>query len=433
MKLKWRIFGFLLGFCGLLLLLLWLLETVFLNDMYKFIRRLEMDRAIAKVEKNIDSPDLEALLEQINRENEIMIDDAAQFKPKVLKPSPEGKERPRQETLTRNVDFTKEDGATITLTFHARITPVDATVKTLRIQLFFITGIMLISSVVLALVIARHVSKPMEEINKSAKSLSKGDYGIRFQARGFVEIQELSNTLNTAAGELSRVEEFRRELMTNIAHDLRTPLSFIYSYAEMMHDFPDEILPEHTEIIMEEVRRLSSLVQDVFEISKLENGIMQLNGTTFNLTHEIGSVIKRLDELVKKDGYTLEFISEEEVTVYGDLVKIDQAIYNLLLNAIHYSGEDKMVQVIQSVNQEVVKIAVTDHGEGIGEHDIPYIWDRYYKVDKNHKRAATGTGLGLSIVKKIIHMHGGEYGVESQLGVGSTFWFQIPAREKKTL
>jgi len=111
-------------------------------------------------------------------------------------------------------------------------------------------------------------------------------------------------------------------------------------------------------------------------------------------------------------------------------MKITQAIYNLLTNAIHYSTNDLTIIIRQKVIDKVVRIEVEDHGEGIGKDNLPYIWDRYYKIDKRHKRAITGTGLGLSIVKKIVELHHGDYGVDSQVGKGSVFWFQISGINK---
>lgn len=154
-------------------------------------------------------------------------------------------------------------------------------------------------------------------------------------------------------------------------------------------------------------------------------GVSKLNKTKYNLTESLRKTINRMNELVKKDGYKIDFEYREDVYVCADEVKITQAFYNLLLNAITHSGDDKAVIVRQSSKDNAVKIEVIDHGEGIKESDLPYIWERYYKVDKKHKRPIMGTGLGLSIVKKIIEMHNGKYGVESEEGKGSIFWFEI--------
>lgn len=284
---------------------------------------------------------------------------------------------------------------------------------------------MLALSVVLALIISKRISKPIEEINKSAKILAGGNYDIHFQGKGFLEIEELSDTLNTAAIELNKVETLRRELLANISHDLRTPLSLIYSYAEMIHDFPDEVTQDQTQIIMDETQRLKTLVNDLLDISKLESGTQKLSLSNYNLTKSIKATTERVSELVKKAGYSLSFIYDKEVSVNADETRITQVFYNLLTNAINYTGEDKNITVHQIVSDKNVRIEVTDIGRGIASENLPYIWDRYYKVDKKHKRAIMGTGLGLSIVKKVIELHGGNYGVESQVGKGSTFWFEL--------
>ena len=424
LKLKWKIFGFLLGFSALLLVILWIFQTVFLSDMYKFIRKIEIDKAIGLVEKNIDSPKLKDVLNELEVRKEIIVRQTMDFSP----PRPPIIERParrRIEAITKVKKFVLKDGSEISLTFYAIVTPVDATVSTLRMQLFIITGIMILLATLLAVIISKHISNPIEQINKSAKNLATGNYETEFHGRGFLEIKELSDTLNTAAKELSKVERLRRELMANVSHDLRTPLSLIYSYAEMMHDFPKEVTQEQCEIIMNEAKRLTSLVNDMLDISSLETGIAKLNRSHYNLTESLSSTVKRINELAKKDGYQLDFEYDRDVFVYADEVKITQAFYNLLLNAINYGGDDKKVIMRQIIKSNGVRIEVIDHGDGISANDLPFIWERYYKVDKKHKRPLMGTGLGLTIVKKIIELHNGEYGVNSEVGKGSTFWFQL--------
>lgn len=422
-KLKWQFFAFFLGFCALLLVVLWLFQTVLLTDMYKSIRKKEIDKAIALVEQNIESPNLQTILNELDSDKEILVMPSQEFD----LPSRSGQNNRGMmlETITETKEFTLSDGRTLSLTFYAMITPVDATVSTLQTQLYIITGIMFILSVILAFVISKKISKPIEDINKSAKVLASGSYDTYFYGKGFLEINELSDTLNVAAAELSKVEALRRELMANVSHDLRTPLALIYSHAEMMHDFPDEITPEQTQVIMDETRRLNTLVNDMLDISKLETGMEKLNTSVFNITHSVKKITERVAELTKKDGYLINFEYNVDAFINADEVKIIQVYYNLLVNAINYSGENKTITVRQIISDDAVRIEVTDMGEGIEEGNLPYIWERYYKVDKKHKRAVIGTGLGLSIVKKIMEMHGGSYGVESHVGQGSTFWISL--------
>lgn len=424
LKLKWKVFGFLLGFSVLLLIILWIFQTMFLSDMYKLIRKAEIEKAIDLVEENIDSPKLKDVLYELEVTKEIIVRSTPDFAPPIS-PVPGRPDRRRPETITKEQRFVLKDSSEISLTFYAMVTPVEATVSTLQMQLFIITGIMLLLTTLLAIIISKRISNPIEQINKSAKNLAKGNYDTEFYGRGFLEIKELSDTLNTAATELSKVERLRRELMANVSHDLRTPLALIYSYAEMMHDFPKEVTPEQSKIIMNEAKRLTSLVNDMLDISSLETGITKLNKRNYSLTESLNNTVNRINELAKKDGYKLYFKHDEDVSLFADEVKITQASYNLLLNAITYGGDDKKVIVQQSIKGNSVKIEVIDHGDGIKPSDLPFIWERYYKVDNKHKRPIMGTGLGLTIVKKVIEMHNGEYGVESEVGKGSVFWFQL--------
>jgi len=267
LKLKWKIFIFLLGFCILLLLILWIFQTVFLSDMYKLIRKLEIDKAVSLVGKNIDSPNLQDILYELETNKEITVRPTKDFAPP---PRPEpGRYNRRPETITKVHEYTLANGSKLSLTFYAMITPVDSTVSTLRLQLYIITAIMVLLATMLAIMISKHISKPIEHISRSPKALAKGDFNTEFHGNGYLEIKELSDTLNTAAAELSKTDRLRRELIANVSHDLRTPLALIYSYAEMMHDFPDEVTPEQSQIIMDESKRLTSLVNDMLDISLL--------------------------------------------------------------------------------------------------------------------------------------------------------------------
>lgn len=319
----------------------------------------------------------------------------------------------------------------VMLFVNTQLTPVDATVNTLRIELIWITAIMIFLSLVIALLLSRKVSKSLIQINESAKELAKGNFKVRFEGKDYREVSELSNTLNATAVELNRNEDLRRELIANVSHDLRTPLTMIIAYAEVMRDLPGENTPENVQVVIDEAERLTNLVNDMLDISKLQAGVMVKNAEVYNLTESIQSVFARYNKLKEQDGYTIMFVYDRPVQVEADEYKIFQVLYNLINNAVTYTGKDKTVWVRQKVSGKKVRIEVTDSGEGIGKEALPYVWDRYYKVDKSHKRAVMGTGLGLSIVKNILELHGAAYGVESREGCGSTFWFELEIAEGK--
>ena len=324
------------------------------------------------------------------------------------------------------VNVVSIDGSERILFVNAQLTPVDATVNTLRAELVWITVIMIVLSLGIALLISRKVSRSLISLNASAKEMAGGNFDVHFDGTDYREVAELSDTLNMTARELGKSERLRRELIANVSHDLRTPLTMIIAYAEVMRDLPGENSPENVQVVIDEAERLTNLVNDMLDISKLQAGVLEKNATIYNLTESIQSVFARYNKLKEQDGYKIDFSYDQMVMVEADEYKIFQVIYNLVNNAINYTGDDKQIWVRQIVREDgYVRIEVTDSGEGIAPEALPYVWDRYYKVDKTHKRAVMGTGLGLSIVKNILELHDARYGVESEVGKGSTFWFEL--------
>ena len=341
---------------------------------------------------------------------------------------------PDDDTAVESIIYTRvvpspSRGKDLVIMLNTTISPVASTVRTLQTELIIISAVMIVLALALSFLLAKRVAAPIVRINRGAKKLAEGNYDIRFGADSYREVAELSDTLNYAAEELAKTGALQRELIANISHDLRTPLTMITGYAEVMRDIPGENTPENVQIIIDEARRLTSLVNDVLDISRLQTGTQELCPEEFNLTETVREVIGRFGKLTEQDGWVIEFAADEEVMVTADRTRILQVIYNFINNAITHAGGDKTVLVAQRIIAEGdarrVRIEVTDHGEGIPPEAIPNIWDRYYKVDKTHRRAQTGSGLGLSIVKSILELHHARYGVDSAVGEGSTFWFEL--------
>ncbi len=320
-----------------------------------------------------------------------------------------------------------EDSSECFLIVTSSITPLSNTVEIIKDQMFIVSIVFIVIAVLLSIYATRKIANPISKTNSAAKELAKKNYDVEFDATGYLEVEELNATLNYAKTELAATEKLQRELIANISHDLRTPLTMITGYGEVMRDLPGENTPENIQIIIDEATRLSSLVNDLLDLSKLQSGTVQPQKTRYCLTDSISDIFERYSKLREQEGYTITFESNENVWVFADELKISQVIYNLVNNAVNHAGEDKTVIVTQSVKGKKVKIEVTDHGEGIEPDKLQYIWDRYYKVDKEHKRGVIGTGLGLSIVKSILDAHGAHYGVRSTLGKGSVFWFELDA------
>ena len=308
----------------------------------------------------------------------------------------------------------------------SQITPVNSVVDTLRYQLIIMTAVILVLSIVIAIFVGRRIAKPISDTNEKAKALAKQDYDVTFSGGKYREIRELNATLTYAAEELKKVDSLQKELIANISHDLRTPLTMISGYSEVMRDLPGEMTPENIQIIIDEATRLNSLVSDLLDISRLQSGTADIKQEPFSLTKCIESIFSRYTKLIENDGLNIVFEHDGEVFIMGDELRMTQVLYNLINNAVNYIGEDKTVIVRQTIVGEKVRIDIIDHGEGIPEEQLNNIWDRYYRVDEEHRRAVIGTGLGLSIVKNILIAHEAEYGVESTVGEGSDFWFSLP-------
>ena len=333
--------------------------------------------------------------------------------------------------MVYNVIVTDAVGTEYMIMLNSELTPVDATVNTLKTQFVWIAWVLAAAALLLAALISRNISKPIEKMNRSAKKLAEGRYDVEFDGRGYREARELADSLNFAAAELSRTDSLQRELIANVSHDLRTPLTMIKGYTEVMRDIPGENTPENLNVIAEEANHLGELVNDMLDLSRIRSGVRTPQMTEFCLTDAVREVMKRYDALMKNDGYTIDFSADCDAWITADRMMILQVVYNLINNAIHYIGEDKTVTVIQRTDGDTVRLSVIDHGAGIAPDQLDRIWDRYYKVDRVHKRATVGTGLGLSIVKGILECHRATYGVESAQGVGSCFWFSLPAEKRE--
>lgn len=324
--------------------------------------------------------------------------------------------------------ITDAAGDTYILMLNSELEPLNATVETLKIQFWMIAFILFWSALLLALLISRNISAPIQKMNRAAKRLAKGHYDADFRVDGYREVNELSDSLTHASQQLAQNDRLQKELIANISHDLRTPLTMIVGYSEVMRDLPGENTPENVQVIIDETQRLSQLVNDLLDLSKLQAGTRMPSLETINLTELIETTMLRYEKLTQKDGYRIEYRTDVSVNIRADRTMLLQVIYNLINNAINYTGEDKLVRVTQSLTGDGtrVRVSVVDSGAGIPPEQIPLIWDRYYKIDKVHRRAMIGTGLGLSIVKQILEAHHTTYGVESKEGSGSTFWFELP-------
>ncbi len=306
------------------------------------------------------------------------------------------------------------------------IIPVESTIETIRFELALVSVALVLVSLLMAVILSRTISRPIVELNAASKTLPSGVFDSS-SVGGYREVDELSTTLKAAADEISKTDHLRRELISNVSHDLRTPLTLIAGYSEAMRDLPGENSPENLQVIIDETQHLSELVSDLLDLSKLEAGITTsvLESVDFVMLCE--EIVDRYRKMTVLNGFDFSMESNcDSVMVTVDRLKITQVIYNLIHNAINYSDQEKAVLLRIVASKDQVRLEVVDRGVGIPEEKLKHIWDRYYRVDKNHQTAKMGSGLGLSIVKKILEMHHAWFGVDSKLGEGSCFWFVLP-------
>ncbi len=470
-----RVMMYLMAFVAVLLVLLWLFQIVWLDDFYRWNKTRQIHQASEVVVANLDSEELSSLIDHLANRNDVcivLLDDTGRtvyasedirsclihrmsmqdrafwcsmapddgsvvtelfdvaplidvaFNPRNFQGRVPGVGLEQRQALLCVRQAVSGQGDTAYLLVNAIITPLDATVETLRTQLMVITALVLLGAVLLAWLISRRLSRPIIETNEAARSLARGQYVLPAHGSEYREMAELNQTLALAAHELGQVERFQHELIANISHDLRTPLTMIGGYAEVMRDIPGEASPENLQIIIDETNRLTSLVAELLDFSRLQTGSTQLEIAPFDLTDAVEAIVQRVSRMTEQEGYTVVFDREEHVCILADEKRIGQVVYNLLGNALTYTGTNKTVTIAQTVRDGRARIAVSDTGKGIPAEELALIWNRYYRTKESHKRAVIGSGLGLSIVQSILEKHGAEYGVDSQEGVGTTFWFE---------
>ncbi|MBR2903509.1 MAG: hypothetical protein IKC37_02565 [Clostridia bacterium] len=310
---------------------------------------------------------------------------------------------------------------------------MDSVAGEVGLRTLFSASFVFVLAFVVSAAISGMFTKPISEMQEKAKLLAKRDFTVDFRGEDYGrEIVELADTLNFARDELSKTDKMQKELIANVSHDFKTPLTMIKAYASMIVEISGEDKAKrekHAGVIIDEADRLTALVEDLLDLSKLQSGITELNKEKFDLSEYVAATVENLEYLKEKHGYKIEMALDEGVLIEADKSKIGQVIYNLIGNAVNYTGEDKKVYVALKKGDRVARFTVRDTGEGIPEAEKGGIWDRYYRSNQSHKRPVQGTGLGLSIVRQVLERHGYRFGVDSAVGEGSTFYVDFPCEE----
>ncbi|WP_432404725.1 ATP-binding protein [Wukongibacter sp. M2B1] len=310
------------------------------------------------------------------------------------------------------------------------LAPIEEMISILKKQLSIITFGSLIIGTILALLFAKHFTKPIRQITNTAKKIAKGDFTANVALDSKDEIGDLGNTINNMSQQLGQIENFRRDFIANTTHELKTPISLIKAYAELVKDMDSKntiSTNEHLQVIIDESDRLNNMVEDILYLSKMESGYSKLKIESFQIVDVINSVIDKLSFFSSSKDISLVLeIDRKETLINGDKEKVHQVFYNIINNAINHSHSNGQVSIKVSDINDIIRVDITDNGKGIPSEDLPYIWGRFYKVDKSRTRDSSGTGLGMAIVKNILEAHNFSYGIESEIDNGTNVWFEIP-------
>ena len=324
------------------------------------------------------------------------------------------------------------NGQTVYLVVSSSVKFIRATMRLILLYLVLVGIAVLVLAFVISYFLSQRLTRGLKNISDKAVKLAEGDYSVDFHNADYAEIGQLSDSLNYVRDEVKKSGDFQREIIANVSHDLKTPLTMIKAYASMVKEISGDNpkkRDEHLQVIIDEADRLTGLVNDILSVSKVSSNMSELNLKVFNLTEFLYGIIANFGYLQQAQGYSIMVDVDSNLYIRADEEKIGQVIYNLVSNAVNYTGEDKTVYISlkSSLDGSTIRFSVRDTGKGISEEELPNIWDRYYRSEESHVRAVKGTGLGLNIVKVVLQNHKFDFGVESEKGKGAEFWITFPS------
>ena len=295
---------------------------------------------------------------------------------------------------------------------------------------FFLWGGLVAVAIAVAITffLSRRTLAPVKALTSAAKRLGRGDFSQRVQIKDKSELGELARTFNSMAGDLERAEKLRRNMVADVAHELRTPLSNIRGYLEALRDGMIKPDAETIRSLYEEASLLSRLVDDLQELSLAEAGELKLVCQAEDIGELIRQTVAAVEAQERAKGLSLSVELPDKLPLVNiDSRRIGEVLHNLLENAVAHTAKEGSITVAAKQWDNWVEVSVTDTGKGIPAEDLPNIFERFYRVDKSRARATGGSGLGLTIAKRLVEAHGGKIEVQSEPGKGSRFAFTLPS------
>jgi len=314
------------------------------------------------------------------------------------------------------------------VTIHKSISEIKRLSEKLLSLSYYLFIILFVLSLIILIFFTSNVYRPLRKITKATEEYAAGNLRYQFQIDSEDELGYLAASLNYMANELSKGEDIQKQLVANVSHDFRSPLTSIKGYSEAMLDgtIPPELHNKYLEIVTNESDRLIKLTNSLLTLNNLNTEGMILEPTDFDINSVIRKTLATFEGACQKKKITVNLtLTGDRLFVKGDISKIQQVLYNLLDNAIKFSNKNSEIFVETKEKHRKVFVSVKDQGIGIPKDSLNQIWDRFYKTDLSRGKDKKGTGLGLSIVREIIRAHGENINVISTEGEGTEFIFTL--------
>jgi signal transduction histidine kinase len=301
-----------------------------------------------------------------------------------------------------------------------------------RLRWIFVVALLV--SVFIAFMLSRSLTSRLRTLTQGANAMASGDYDRAMRLASVRatndEIGDLANAFQTMASNVSRAQQAQRELVANVSHELKTPLTSIQGFSQAMIDgtvTDDREYQELAQIIDQEAQRMRRLVEQMLELSRLESGTVQLDLAPLHVDDLVANIGKRYARLAEAKGVTIRWAAPGELILMADAGRLEQVLVNLVDNALQYTDTGGEVRLIaQTARPNRVEFVIQDTGRGIPPDDVPRLFERFYQVDRSRTGQGKHVGLGLAIVREIVDAHQGRIAVESDLGVGTTITVTIP-------
>jgi signal transduction histidine kinase len=276
--------------------------------------------------------------------------------------------------------------------------------------------------------VARGMTRPLRDMAQAVRRMETGDYAQRVHTDSVDEVGQLANAFNRMSAELQSLEQLRRDLVANVSHELKTPISALRAHLENLLDGVERPDPETLQVMLAQSERLGRLVDQLLDLSRLESGDLPLEREPVELPPLVEQVLSEIQVARPDRRVELEDrVPADLPPVLADRERVHQVLFNLLDNAVRFTPPGGRVTVTASRHDGAVDVAVSDTGPGIAPEHLPRLFERFYRVDEARSRDDGGTGIGLTIARSVVEAHGGRIWAESELGRGATFTFELPA------